>query len=143
MDDLMNIMKTYHVKNVQLIKSNDWYEIEFNNILDEPIKMRLLLLIIPLNTQGTIETVLLGSIANSNDYDNQLVERSREFVKSIDNEHRYLKKRRHRVKAEFNVFFSIRVPEDYYTERQKIFMNFPWTESTYIKQVFQKLNDLA
>lgn len=139
----MNIMKTYHVKNVQLIKSNDWYEIEFNNILDEPIKMRLLLLMIPLNTQGTIETVLLGSIANSNDYDNQLVERSREFVKSIDNEHRYLKKRRHRVKAEFNVFLSIRVPEDYYTERQKIFMNFPWTESTYIKQVFQKLNDLA
>lgn len=142
-DDLMSIMKKYHVKNIQLIKSNEWYEIEFNNILDEPVKMRLLLLMIPLNTQGAIETVLLDSIAASNDYDNQLVEKSREFVRNVDNEHRYLRKRRHQVKAEFNVFFSIRVPEDYYTERQKIFMNFPWEENDYIKQVFRKLNGLA
>lgn len=41
------------------------------------------------------------------------------------------------------MFFSIRVPEDYYTERQKIFMNFPWKDNQYIQQVFQKLNDLS
>ena len=80
-------------------------------------------------------------MGSNNDYDQ--FEKSKEFVRNVDYKNQYLKKRRHRVKAEFNVFFSIRVPEDYYTERQKIFMNFPWKDNQYIQQVFQKLNDLS
>ena len=105
--------------------------------------MKLLLLVVPLDTHGAIETVLLDSLSKNDEYDHYIVEKSKEFVRNVDYKNQYLKKRRHRVKAEFNVFFSIKVPEDYYTERQKIFMNFPWKDNQYIQQVFQKLNDLS
>ena len=142
-NDLMFIMNQYKVININEIKSNEWCTLELSNNLGEIIKIKLLLLVVPLDTHGAIETVLLDSLSKNDEYDHHIVEKSKEFVRNVDYKNQYLKKRRHRVKAEFNVFFSIRVPEDYYTERQKIFMNFPWKDNQYIQQVFQKLNDLS
>ena len=142
-NDLMFIMNQYKVININEIKSSEWCTLELSNNLGEIIKIKLLLLVVPLDTHGAIETVLLDSLSKNDEYDHHIVEKSKEFVRNVDYKNQYLEKRRHRVKAEFNVFFSIRVPEDYYTERQKIFMNFPWKDNQYIQQVFQKLNDLS
>lgn len=40
------------------------------------------------------------------------------------------------------VEYSIRVPEDFYKERQHIFNSFPWEENAYINTVFSKLSEL-
>ena len=53
-----------------------------------------------------------------------------------------MKRRRDKLKAWFNIYFSIRVPEDFYRERQHIFNSFPWEENAYINTVFSKLSEL-
>ncbi|MCD7893397.1 MAG: hypothetical protein LUG60_06805 [Erysipelotrichaceae bacterium] len=124
------------------IKNNEWITVSFPNSIDEEITISLLLLVIPLDEYGAIETVLLNSIADKDEYDRILVDSCRDFVDNADLDERYLKRRRHKLKAWFNVFFSIRVPEDFYIERQKIFMEFPWENHPRLRLIFSKLDYL-
>lgn len=124
------------------LKNNEWIDIVFINSIGEKIIVSFLALVIPLQENGAIETVLLNSIAKKDIYDKEIIDNSKEFVDNSDCEERYLKRRRHKLKAWFNVYFSIRVPEDYYTERQKIFMDFPWEEHPHLRSVFSKLEFL-
>lgn len=50
------------------------------------------------------------------------------FVENIDSENRYLRKRRHKTKAKFYVYFSIRTPLDQFVERRNILKSIPWEE---------------
>ena len=97
---------------------------------------------IPLSENGAIETVLLDSIAQKDDYDKVIINQSKMFVDNMDPEVRYMKRRRDKLKAWFNIYFSIRVPEDFYKERQRIFNNFPWEKNAYLNKVFCNLSEL-
>ena len=110
--------------------------------IEEEFTVEFLLLVIPLSENGAIETVLLDSIAQKNAYDKTIVDKSKSFVDEIDPKVLYMKRRRDKLKAWFNVYFSIRVPEDFYKERQHIFNSFPWEENAYINTVFSKLSEL-
>lgn len=125
------------------LKNNEWVDINFVNSIGENITVSFLILVIPLDECGAIETVLLNSIAEKDTYDSAIINNSKKFVSDADSEGRYLRKRRHKLKAWFNVFFSIRVPEDFYTERQKIFMQFPWEKNQQLKNIFEKLDCLS
>ena len=72
----------------------------------------------------------------------QLLTRVNRLWIEIDPKVLYMKRRRDKLKAWFNIYFSIRVPEDFYKERQHIFNSFPWEENAYINTVFSKLSEL-
>lgn len=97
---------------------------------------------IPFTQCGAMETLLLDSIAEKDDYDKDIINQCNQFIDTIDKERRYLIHRRHTIKAKFNTYFSIRVPEDFYTERQKIFQSFPWEKYPHLMNVLLKLSDL-
>ena len=64
------------------------------------------------------------------------------FVENIDKEERYLRKRRHKTKAKFDVYFSIRTPLDQFVERRNILKSIPWEEYEEIQNSFRKLNQI-
>lgn len=140
--ELTQVIDGHNGKILDTLVNNEWCKVCFINSINEEFTIEFLLLVIPLSENGAIETVLLDSIAQKDDYDKVIVNQSKMFVDNMDPEVRYMKRRRDKLKAWFNIYFSIRVPEDFYKERQRIFNNFPWEENAYINKVFCKLSEL-
>ena len=64
------------------------------------------------------------------------------FVDMVDEEKRYLTKRRYVTKAKFDVYFSIRTSAEQFVERQNILKSVPWEKYMQIQKSFDKLSDL-
>ena len=128
---------------VGTMRNNVWKEVAINNFSGDEIYFDILLVMIPIEKCGAMETLLLESIASRNVYDKNIIYQCNQFIDKIDENQQYLKRRRDFVKAKFNTYFSIRVPEDFYTERQKLFQSFEWENYPYLKGVLSKLGDLV
>ena len=142
LNEMNRLISEQHGKIVDTIVNNEWCKVSFINSIEEEFTVEFLLLVIPLSENGAIETVLLDSIAQKDAYDKTIIDKSKSFVDEIDPKVLYMKRRRDKLKAWFNIYFSIRVPEDFYKERQRIFNSFPWEENAYINTVFSKLSEL-
>lgn len=142
LNEMNRLISEQHGKIVDTIVNNEWCKVSFINSIEEGFTVEFLLLVIPLSENGAIETVLLDSIAQKDAYDKTIIDKSKSFVDEIDPKVLYMKRRRDKLKAWFNIYFSIRVPEDFYKERQHIFNSFPWEENAYINTVFSKLSEL-
>lgn len=134
-----NLQQLCHIDSVE---NNEWCTSYFENFMNEDYTTNFLLIMIPFTQCGAMETLLLDSIAEKDDYDKDIINQCNQLIDNIDKEKRYLTHRRHVIKAKFNTYFSIRVPEDFYTERQKIFQSFPWENYPYLMNVLSKLNTL-
>lgn len=99
-------------------------------------------MVIAFTTEGAIETFLLEAIADKDEYDKKIINRTNSFVEQIDKERRYLNARRTITKAKFDVYFSIRTPVEQFGERQTILLNIPWEEYPKIQHDFRLLGDL-
>ena len=75
-------------------------------------------------------------------YDAGLIEKCNNFVDMVDEEKRYLTKRRYVTKAKFDVYFSIRTSAEQFVERQNILKSVPWEKYMQIQKSFDKLSDL-
>lgn len=88
--------------------------------------------------KGAIETFLLEAISQKDPYDKSIIEKGKEYVKEADPEKRYLKKRRHITKAEYEVFFAIRTTEGQFNDRRDILKGIPWEDYTNIQESFKE-----
>lgn len=105
--------------------------------------MELLLLVIPFEDTGAMETFLLNAIANDSAYDAEIIRKGNQFVEEVDKERKYLTKRRYITKSKFDVYFSIRTAAEQFVERQNILKRVPWEQYSQIQEEFQKLKDFG
>ena len=124
------------------LEHNHWKEFCMVNAVGEERKFRFLLLVIPFEQNGAMETFLLQSIADQDTYEKQLIEKCSDFVDAVDEEKRYLKSRRHITKAKFDAYFSIRTPVEQFTERQNILKSVAWETYTKLQKDFKLLSEL-
>ena len=124
------------------INNDEWINVSCLNGRQIEINFNILLLIIPFEETGAIETFLLNAIAKKDFYDKSMIDEINTFVENIDKEERYLRKRRHKTKAKFDVYFSIRTPLDQFVERRNILKSIPWEEYEEIQNSFRKLNQI-
>ena len=116
-----------------------------NNSLDgkmDLINFKILLLVIPFEENGALETFLLNAISKNDDYDKEIINKGNRFVDEIDSEKRYLNRRRYVTKAKFDVYFSVRTSAEQFTERQNILRNINWEKYEEIQESFKKLKEL-
>lgn len=125
------------------IKNNTWLSCEYQNGHGKKQTMELLLLVIPFEDTGAMETFLLNAIANDSAYDAEIIRKGNQFVEEVDKERRYLTKRRYITKSKFDVYFSIRTAAEQFVERQNILKRVPWEQYSQIQEEFQKLKDLT
>lgn len=106
--------------------------------------MELLLLVIPFEDTGAMETFLLNAIANDSAYDAEIIRKGNQFVEEVDKERRYLTKRRYITKSKFDVYFSIRTAAEQFVERQNILKRVPWEQYSQIQRsaelLFKKIS---
>ena len=84
------------------------------------VGFRFLLLVIPFEENGAMETFLLNAIDEEDVYDKKIIQQCIEFVDNVDLERRYLTNRRYITKAKFDTYFSIRTPAQQFNESQHL-----------------------
>lgn len=124
------------------IANDSWINCTCENGAQDIINFRVLLLIIPFEEEGALETFLLKAIASKDEYDNEIIEKGNIFVETVDPQKKYLVRRRYVTKAKLDVYFSIRTPVDQFTERQNILKSINWEDYEYIRNSFKKLREL-
>lgn len=112
------------------------------NDMDEQISFQIEILLIPENHTGALETFLLDSIKAEDTYDASIISKGHDFVENADPKGKYLKHRRDKIKAEFDVYFSVRTTAKQFTERQDILKNVPWENFPLIHEQFKALGEL-
>lgn len=124
------------------IQANDWIEVQMRSQMGMIEKIKILLLVIPFEERGAMETFLLQTISASDPYEKQLIDDCISFVDTVDSEKRYLVSRRHITKAKFDTYFSVRTPVEQFVQRQSILKNVPWEQYTKIQEDFSKLEEI-
>lgn len=142
-EQLTNVLNDHAISKPALIENDKWLLSECKNLSDSIVNFQILLLIIPFDTTGALETFLLNAVSNKNPYDKLIIEKGNDFVEAADPDLKYLHKRRYKTKAKFDVYFSIRTPVTQFTERQNILKDINWEEYETIQQSFIKLRDLG
>lgn len=124
------------------IENNSWIKCSCLNGKMDLINFKMLLLVIPFEENGALETFLLNAISQNNNYDKEIINKGNKFVEEIDPEKKYLNHRRYITKAKFDVYFSVRTSAEQFTERQNILRNINWEEYEKIQESFKKLKEL-
>lgn len=126
-----------------VLKNKEWESCQVTTSVGIPFDFQLIVIVIPHDHQGAMETFLLDAISDNDPYDKVLIEKCREFVSDSDPEERYLKHRSYKTKAEFSSYFCIRTPADAYQERNSLMkQGIKWIEYPLIREEFNKLGDL-
>lgn len=125
------------------LKNAKWTRGTYQNGSGRVQEMHILLLVIPFEETGAMETFLLQAVAEQDPYDAEIIRKGNEFVRTADPEERYLNHNKYKIKAEFDVYFSVRTSSTQFGERKNILRNVPWEQYTLIQTSFQKLEELS
>lgn len=127
------------------IKNNEWIK-TFYNKNGETIEFDILLLIIPFETTGTIESFLLDCLSQKSIEEHNLVDLCDNFIELALKEDyikdKYLNSRGIIPKAKFSAYFSVTSPNRTFDAGDKILKSIPWEEYTHTQQTFQLLSQL-
>lgn len=125
------------------ISNDKWIDFHYENGQGDNCNAKILLLVIPFEDTGAMETFLLDAIGKADPYDAQIISDCNQFVDNVDGAKKYLNKRRYITKAKFDVYFSVRTAAEQFVERQNILKNIPWEDYAEIQNSFNKLDDLT
>lgn len=142
MQELQQILNDYNVTCTSSISNDFWLQCSMYNQIGLTLSFSILLLIIPFEENGAMETFLLNAIRDKDPYDKAIIDECNQLVDRIDPEKRYLTSRRYITKAKFDTYFSIRTPVEQYVERHNILKNVRWEQYNTIQTSFQKLGEL-
>lgn len=124
-----------------LTDGKQWHTGSVTSDLGIEKTFRMLLLMIPDDENGAMESFLLKAISAESDYDRK-IQKGNAFVDSADPEKRYLTKRRYITKAKYDVYFSIRTPLEQFGERQHLLLHCPWEKYSTIREEFKLLSGI-
>lgn len=124
------------------IRKNIWNKGTIQTIEGERA-VELYVMFIPFDENGALETYLLNCIGKSDEYDKKIIDKSTDFVNTIDPEKKYLTQRRLITKARFDIYFSVRTAVDQYAQRQDILKSVAWEKYDVIRQDFKMFAELG
>ena len=124
------------------LKNNDWTTSEYLDSFEIRNTIDCLLVVIPDDCEGALETVLLNAISE-NPYDKNIVDRCRNFVKDIKPEaEKYISSNRLRLKAELSVTWAIQSPQKVFDFIDEEIRSVKWENSALLNRCFCKLVEI-
>lgn len=139
---MSNLLTAQKITTINSLKHNEWMKCEYESANGRKRQMELLLLIIPFEDNGAMETFLLNSISKKEPYDANIIQQGNTFVDTVDADKKYLKQRRYITKAKFDVYFSVRTPAAQFNQRQDIIRGVRWEDYIDLQGEFKKLDGL-
>ncbi len=121
------------------MKNNTWVVGRYRDGFLEDRTVNLLLVVIPDNHQGALETVLLDSISED-PYDRNIVESASRFTDRMRLEaSRYISSNRLQLKARLGVTWAIKYPDKIFSLIDEEIRSVKWEESSVLKRCFNSL----
>ena len=142
-EGIERILRDRNVTISENVCNDKWISCKYKNGQMKECRFELLLLIIPFEETGAMESFLLDAISGNDPYDEKIVIQGNRFVDNVDPDKRYLSKRRYITKAKFDVYFSVRTAAEQFVERQNILKNIEWEKYAVLQTGFAKLADLS
>lgn len=128
---------------ISIMKNNSWEKNTYKlNGFENDVSINALLLIIPNESEGALETILLDSIAE-NSYDKVIVDDVEDFVNLNRNKYsKYLYNNRLLMKSKLGAVFAIMSPQKVFTFIDEIIRSVDWEKSTLLLNLFEKLGEI-
>jgi len=127
---------------VSNVANNVWTDNQYSNSFGQEKAVDFLLLIIPSDKEGALETTLMDAIAEV-EYDRVIVDSAKGYVESIaPNASKYIGKNRLKLKACLGVIWSIQSPEKIFSFIDEQIRSVKWEDSELISQCFNKLSEI-
>lgn len=137
-----NILAEGNVIITDKVSNDKWIECTYKNGHGKELQSQFLLLVIPFEKTGAMETFLLDAVSKKDEYDSEIIRKGNGFIDRTDPEKRYLSKRRYITKAKFDVYFLVRTAATQFVERQDILKNVEWEDYAALQTGFAKLGEL-
>lgn len=123
-------------------RHNAWTAHNYKNGYGETQQLDFLLLIIPGDQEGALESLLLDVISED-PYDKNIVEKSKVFVDGLASEaSRYIGKRRLVLKARLGVTWAIQSPQKVFQFIDEQLRSTPWEKSEVLWKTFEKIREI-
>lgn len=146
--DDMNISEIEHLHQqwlspyVQEMKNEHWTQNNFVDAFGNGQTLCALSIIIPVDKQGALETMLLEAISE-NEYNKVIVDSSRNFVDDVcPNAKKYIKTNRLALKAHLATVFAIISPEKVFSKLDNLIKDIPWENSKTLNACFNVLAEI-
>lgn len=127
---------------INCVSNNQWIFNDVDIDFDETAQINFLLVAIPKENAGALETLLLESLSDD-DCKTNIVEKSEKFVDSMkEPANRYIGTSRLQLKAHLGVVLSILNPEKIFSIFDEHILSIKWEESQVIAQCFEQLIEI-
>ena len=125
---------------VSSIKNNSWTEnIYHTGTPGREASVEFLLLAIPMDKEGALETLLIDSIA-SHEYDKPIVEKSKAYIADVEPlATKYIGKTRLKLKALLGVIWATQCPEMIFSFIDEQIRSVKWEDSKILTECFSEL----
>ncbi len=121
---------------------NQWNNNTYIDLFGKLAVIDTLIIIIPADKTGALETVLLNAIAE-NEYDRLIVEKSIAFIdENRSNVSKYFTQKRLELKAKLGVVFAVLSPEKVFSFIDELLISIPWENYALITDTFKKIIQL-
>lgn len=124
------------------VENDNWISNSYENSYKQEAFVNFLLVVIPADKEGALETLLLDAISEK-EYDKTIVNRSIAYVDEIQPiAAEYIHKNRLKNKACLGVTWAIQYPEKIFSFIDEQIRSVKWEESQVLAQCFQQLKDI-
>ncbi len=127
---------------ISKVKNNAWQSNKIDADLGTKVSIEFLLVLIPKENHGALETVLMEALSKD-DYDANIVEKSKQFITDIQPDaDSYIHESRLQLKAQLGVAFSIFNPEKTFSLFKERLVSVQWEKSDVLVKCFEKLKEI-
>jgi hypothetical protein len=124
------------------MKNNLWINNEYEDSFGTKQIIEALLVAIPTEHQGALETLMLDSISED-PYDAEIVNKAGEFVKEMrTTAAKYVSSNRKELKAHLGVTWAIQYPEKVFKLMNEQIQSVKWEKSEVLHKCFEKLVEI-
>ena len=124
------------------VQNNQWIPNTFIDSFGKELQIDILGLIIPLENEGALESIMLTSLKEKSP-EKEIVECSEQFVNDVKNVAKdFINKPRMELKAKLGVSFAILSPMKVFTYIDELIKSVNWDQYGLIRSVFSQILDL-
>lgn len=125
-----------------MIRNNQWNDCSYTNEFGMEKAFSALLVVIPQEQTGALETAMLAAIAED-PYDKNIVEKTGAFASQMRQEaSRYISTDRLKLKAHLGLAWAVQYPEKVFSRIDEQIRNVKWEESATLRLCFASLVEI-
>lgn len=124
------------------LEDRRWRNNIYRNAYEMEKMLEVLLVVIPKESQGALETVMLEAIAED-PYDRNIIEKVDDFMQQMSKEaEKCLSTERLQLKAKLGVTWAVQFPEKVFSRIDEQIRNVEWEKSELLKRIFRELEEI-